>query len=193
MPNRCRVVTFVAILLVTPWVASRPSLANATVSGPPNAVTVIAAKSTIREVLEQLAQTYKFELQGADQLTAPVTGNYKGELGAVIGQVLGSTSYLMRSSGGKTALIVSAPPPQAAASDSAPQIEAPTAPASSTERAPPTLSPQAQELAVRMFGEKGRYMQVDETLLRSFFYGRGGRRYVAAPPPLSPAPPAPQQ
>jgi hypothetical protein len=43
------------------------------------------------------------------------------------------------------------------------------------------LSPEAQELAVKMFGEKGRNLQVNEGLLRSFYKGRGGHRYVGQP------------
>jgi len=163
--------------------------ADVVVSGTPAAIDVVATRSTVREVLQRLSASYALDLHGEGDLSEPISGNFKGSLRAIVEQVLGSHDHIMFPDGQKLAVFViaspTATPPHPVATANAAAAAEPVAsdPAlAQTEQRKPTLSPEGQRMAVKMFGEKGRYLQVDETLLRSFATGRGGRRFVQPAP-----------
>jgi hypothetical protein len=158
--------------------AATPAIAGVTVSGKADALELTATQSTVKEALQRLSSSYNLELHGADELVEPLSGTFKGPLTSVIDQLLGARNHFMRPNGTGLALFVMATRPAAAATapDTAPPP--PGDPVKAQLEKPIILSPEGQEMAVKMFGEKGRYLQIDETLLQSFYTGRGGRRFV---------------
>ena len=175
-------------------VGAAPSAhADVVVGGTPEAIEVVASRSTVGEVLQKLSDSYALELHGAEGLNEPLTGTFKGDLRSIVEQVLAQHNHATRPEGGRLGVFITASSPTAPATVVAPASGAVAAsgdpavaedPATTGQKEPPQpiLSPEGQRLAVKMFGEKGRYLQVDETLLRSFANGRGGRRFTQPAP-----------
>jgi len=173
----------IAGLSLTVSMLAFPAIAEVAVSGGPSAIEVIATQSNVREVLKQLSASYALDLHGTEDLSEPLTGTFKGDLRSVIEQVLGQHNHMVRQDGQRLAVFVTGSPAVSSPTKVAAPATAEGEPAIDTKDRPqPTLSPEGQRLAVKMFGEKGRYLQVDETLLRSFATGRGGRRFVQPAP-----------
>jgi len=159
--------------------------ADVVVGGTVEAIEVVASQSTVREVLQKLSAAYSLELHGAEGLSEPLSGTFKGDLRSVIEQVLGQHNHVTRPEGRGLAVFIAEGPAPVPAPAAAPTVNADASgdlAAGQKERPQPTLTPEGQRLAVKMFGEKGRYLQVDETLLRSFANGRGGRRFTQPAP-----------
>jgi hypothetical protein len=104
-----------------------------------------------------------------------VTGTFKGDLRTVVSKLLGARNHVLRPGTSGLALYVMGGP-SALTRATAPAAVAPA----QLEPAPgaQTLSPKGQALAQKMFGDRAKNVQIDETLLTSFANGRGGRRFM---------------
>jgi len=170
-----------ALALTAMWLPLAGARADVTVFGPADSVHVLAKDSTVRDALQAVAKTYNVELHDAENLTEPLSGSYKGNLQSVLGEIMGSRGHVIRPKDGSLALFV-LDGAQANSPDAGSQAQSSDPVRAAVEaKGHVPLSPEAQELAVKMFGEKGRNLQVNEGLLRSFYKGRGGRRYVGQP------------
>jgi len=163
--------------------AATSAYADVTVSGKADALELTATRATIKEALQRLSSSYNLELHGVDELDEPVSGTFKGPLLSVVDQLLAAHNHFMRPNDKGLALFVMAAKPGATAAVAAPNAAEPATgdPVKAELEKTIILSPAGQEMAVKMFGEKGRYLQIDETLLQSFFTGRGGRRFKQPP------------
>jgi len=179
--RRCVIIQLAGIGLGSAMAATS-AIADVTVSGKADALELTATQSTVKEALQRLSSSYNLELHGVDELDEPLSGTFKGPLSSVVDQLLGVHNHFMRPSGTGLALFVMVAKPGAAAA-ATPNATQPATddPVKAQLDKPIVLSPAGQEMAVKMFGEKGRYLQIDETLLQSFFTGRGGRRFVQPP------------
>lgn len=177
MFKRRHVITQLAAIGLASVVAATSAKADVMVSGTADSLELTATQSTVKEALQRLSSSYGLELHGVDELDEPLSGSFRGSLSSVVDQLLAPHNHFMRPEGAGLALFVTDAKPKAMTAASATE---PTAddPVKAALEQPIVLSPQGQEMAVKMFGEKGRKLQVDETLLQSFFGNRGGRRFV---------------
>jgi hypothetical protein len=179
MFKRRHVITQLAAIGLASVVAATWAKADVMVSGTADSLELTATQSTVKEALQRLSSSYGLELHGVDELDEPLSGSFKGSLSSVVDQLLAPHNHFMRPEGAGLAVFVTDAKPKAMTTAAASATE-PTAddPVKAALEQPIVLSPQGQEMAVKMFGEKGRKLQVDETLLQSFFGNRGGRRFV---------------
>jgi len=176
------VIALVGVGMAAAAVATSAAAADVTVTGKADAIELTANQSTVKAALERLSSTFGLELHGVDDLNDPLTGTFKGPLSTVVDQLLGTHNHFMRPNGsGQALFVIDTQPVTPAAAPQAGADPAAGDPVRAQAEKTITLSPEGQEMAVKMFGEKGRYLQIDETLLRSFFTGRGGRRFVQPP------------
>jgi hypothetical protein len=179
MFKRRRVIIQLSAIGLVSAMAATSVIADVIISGKADGLELTATQSTVKEALQHLSSSYGLELHGVDELDEPLSGSFKGSLSSVVDQLLAAHNHFMRPNGAGLALFVTDAKPKATTTAAAGATE-PTAddPVKAELENPIVLSPQGQEMAVKMFGEKGRKLQVDETLLQSFFGNRGGRRYV---------------
>ena len=171
------------VVLVATSMGSTLAKAVVVVTGSTASIEVIANNATLRDALNAIAAKCNIALHGTENLNEPISGTYKGDLRYVVGQMMGSRNHIMRPDGATLGLFVLDAKPSEITASEQPAPSADPVRANIEAGAKPPLSPEAQELAVKMFGEKGRNLKVDEGLLRSFYKGRGGRRYVGQPIP----------
>jgi hypothetical protein len=87
----------VAIMLgVAPALVATPALADLRVGGNPNAVTIDAQNTPVREILAALGKTFDVHVQSTANLDKQITGTYEGSLSKVLIRILEGYNVIMK-------------------------------------------------------------------------------------------------
>ncbi|MBX3571078.1 MAG: hypothetical protein KF694_01875 [Mesorhizobium sp.] len=77
-----------------------------TIDGDAQALTVTVSEVTRREVTDEIARRFGFEISGPVLDDAPVNGRFRGDLGDVLGAILTANSFLIVYEGGRPARLL---------------------------------------------------------------------------------------
>jgi hypothetical protein len=184
------VATAAAIVMAASNFVAVGANAGVAVAGRLDAIELTVKDETVRDVLDRLASVYDLELHDTEGLDEHISGTFRGGLQRVLDGVLRAQSFIVSNKGAKLAVFVigntaSRPDP----AETQPTVIATTPvapralqPAVRPPAVQPEMSPQGRRLAEKLFGPDVLPLQVDESQLRNFAAGRGGRRVLRVAP-----------
>lgn len=140
-------ISVAALLVGLALVAPITAFAAPEISGSPDAVSIDAQHSSIKEILSELHQRFDIQFQSTANLDAPLTGTYQGPLRQIVARLLAGYNFvIITKQGGIEVTVLGIGPSTSTTtiSSNAPATgsgQAPTQPAQSAQLAPAGQSP----------------------------------------------------
>lgn len=141
-PLRTTAVSAIGLLVGLALVAPNATFAAPEISGSPDAVSIDAQHSSIKEILSGLRERFDVQFQSTANLDAPLTGTYQGPLRQIVARLLAGYNFVITTKQGGIEVTVLGNGPSTSTTATASNAavtgssQGPTQPAQSAQPAP---------------------------------------------------------